>query len=178
MLRKRTMLMLAWLTLLSLVLGVYQPLQPIVQAAPVHERITGDLDFTVPDWGLQHGWFHFNVLLPKKAGDAPTGWVRWVEVNTNQEVRYVMADARCVAFSKDGASAVLTVQITSRRGWGEGQAGQWINLWLHDGGSPGANKDAFATLFWPPTEERPGCVYAEPTANIITAVGGDLEIGR
>lgn len=178
MLRKRTSFVLVLLVLTSLVMGAYQPVRPVVQAVAAHGSITGDLDFAVPDWGLQHGWFHFNVLTAKKDGVAPTGWVRWVEVNANQELRYVMADAKCVTFSKDGKNALLTVQISSRRGWGDGQAGQWLNLWLHDGGSPGANNDAFATPFWPPQDTNPGCTYVEPETNIITAVGGDLEIRR
>lgn len=94
--------------------------------------ITGNVDFAVPDWGLQHGWFHFNVTLPKGEAAAPTGWVRWVEVNVNDELRYVMAEPRCVTFSPDGQRALLTLQITNRRGWGEGQAGQFVNLWLQD----------------------------------------------
>lgn len=140
--------------------------------------ISGDADFAVPDWGLQHGWFHFNVALPEGEGTAPTGWVRWVEVNANDELRYVMAEPRCLTFSPDGNSALLTLQITNRRGWGDGQAGQFVNLWLQDGGSPGEGKDAFATPIWPPQDADPGCSYVTPEVNIITMTGGDLVIQR
>lgn len=161
------------LILTSALLGGCQPVQPLSSVA-AQGGVSGNLDFSAPDWGLDHGWFHFDVLAPQPEGTMPTGMVRWVEVNTDQAVRYVMAEPRCIAFSEDGRHAVMTVQITSRRGWGDGEAGQFLNLWLHDGGAPGAGVDQFATPFWPPQAEDPGCAYADQTADVITAVGGDL----
>jgi hypothetical protein len=173
MIGKCRMYKMVLLTLIGVLLGACQPVRPAMELVRT-AGVTGDLDFAVSDWGLEHGWFHFNVLAPQQAGAAPTGWVRWVEVNDKQELRYVMAEPRCIVFSEDGKRAVMTVQITSRRGWGDGEAGQFLNLWLHDGGAPGAGNDQFATPFWPPQVEEPGCAYAAQEANVITAVGGDL----
>ncbi|MFO7633071.1 MAG: hypothetical protein R6W76_11050, partial [Caldilinea sp.] len=177
MIGKKIVFVALLLILTSVVSGACQPVQPLTGLA-TPGSISGDLDFAAPDWGLEHGWFHFNVLAPEEEGAAPSGWVRWVELNEKQELRYVMADARCVAFSEDGKSAVLTVQITDRRGWGDGQAEQWLTLWLHDGGAPGAGADAFATPFWPPQDEDPGCAYVDQGGDIVPSMGGDLKIHR
>lgn len=169
--------LLPMLVVAALLLTGCQPVRPVSEVGMARMvSITGDIDFAVPDWGLQHGWFRLNVVAPKHEGDAPTGLVRWVEVNANDELRYVMAEPSCLTLSHDGKSALLTLHITSRRGWGDGQADQWVNLWLHDGGSPGAGKDAFATPFWPPQDQNPGCDYVEPEVNIVTAVAGNLVI--
>ena len=106
----RTMMYLCvLLTLVSVLLGGCQPVQRL-PAMVSQGSITGSLDFAVPDWGLEHGWFQFNVLAPQQEGGTPTGWVRWVEVNANQELRYVMAEPRCATFSEDGKSAVITAR--------------------------------------------------------------------
>jgi len=121
---------------------------------------------------------HLDVTGLTAANGRLTGIVRWVEVNDNLEVRYVRATPTCLSFNADGTRAVMTVQIQERLGWGDGTAGQYVNFWLHDGGTPGTGRDQFATPFWPPQDKVPGCTYADASENVITAAAGNFTIRK
>lgn len=53
---KRMTFMLVLLVVVSVLLAASQPVRPLAGLA-TPGSITGDLDFAVPDWGLEHGSF-------------------------------------------------------------------------------------------------------------------------
>lgn len=159
------------MVLALLVLSACQPLllESAAEMAQSEAALSGNFDFTLPDWGLKHGWVQFDVSLPDEETQLPEGWIRWVEVNGELDVRYVIAEPKCVSFGADGQTALMAVQISDRYGWGEGDPGQWMTFWF-DGIA-----NEFASPLWPPSDEDPGCTYEEPPyRNAIVA--GDIAI--
>ena len=164
------------LIILALVCSACQPVQPAMESAieeaGVARTVNGEIDFSNEEWGIT-GWLHFDAAEIDPDTNKAAGSVRWVEYDLDNELRYVTADAHCISFGEDGKSAVLSVQIVDKLGWGDGEPGQWLNFWLHDGGSPGATVDTFSTTFWPPVDAEPGCAYVSPEYEVLAA-GGDL----
>ena len=138
--------------------------------------VTGGIHFTASAFGME-GWMRFDVHATEP-GDLARGWVRWQEYSEANGWRRVVAHPVCVAFgeSADAPAAVVVVQIDSRSGWGEGDAGQYVPVWVRDGGTPGWNGDQFATLTWPPQDVAPPCEYGEPGFIFATIDGGNLTI--
>jgi len=138
--------------------------------------VTGGIHFAAPDFGME-GWMRFDVHATGP-GDLATGWLRWQEYRESDGWRRVVAHPICTVFgeSEGAPAAVVVVQIDSRTGWGEGEAGQYVPVWVRDGGTPGWNGDKFATLTWPPQDTAPDCEYGEPGFIFATIDGGNLMI--
>ena len=169
----RVYMFLTLLIVLGLALCGCQMVQPVSATEMESETPTGQIrasiDFTVPEWGLEHGWVSIDMPISDVEEEVAEGAVRWVEVNTEQEVRYVEAVPKCVMLSEDGQAALVAVEITDRWGWGEGEAGQWMQFWLNEAGNE------FASPLFPPSDVNPGCEYVAP-ANPIPLVAGDIAI--
>ena len=135
--------------------------------------VMGDVDFAVPDWGLAEGWIHFEVESVDAEQETAQGTVRWVEYNDAGELRYVVGMPACIAFGPDGHSAMISVQIDHRYGWGEGDRGQWMQFWVNDAGPDG--QVVFASPVFPPAEENPGCEVITPEFQ-IKAIESDLVV--
>src|SRR5512136_2981507 len=93
-------------------------------------KVTGGFHFTAAAFGME-GWMRSDVHATGP-GDLATGWLRWQEYNQTDGWRHVVAHPTCVTFgeSADAPAAVFVVQIDSRSGWGEGDAGQYIKFWM------------------------------------------------
>jgi len=137
--------------------------------------VTGGIHFTAAAFGME-GWMQSNVHATGE-GKA-SGWLRWQEYNEIDGWRRVIAHPTCVVFSESSGApaAAFVVQIDSRRGWGEGEPGQYILFWVRDGGTPGRNGDEFTTLTWPPQDAPLDCVYSEPGFIFATIDAGNLVI--
>ena len=139
-------------------------------------KVTGGIHFTAAAFGME-GWMRVNVHATG-LGDLATGWVRWQEYKESDGWRRLVAHPICVTFgeSEGAPAAVFVVQIDSKSGWGDGEAGQYIPFWVRDGGTPGRNGDDFATLSWPPQATVPDCGYREPGFLFATIDEGNLMI--
>ncbi|MHB9032317.1 MAG: hypothetical protein ACYC6L_04630 [Anaerolineae bacterium] len=147
-----------------------------VASADAPGKVTGGIHFVVPGSGME-GWMRFDVHATG-LGDAATGSVRWQEYNPIDGWRYVAAHPHCVTFNQlDGQpTALFVLHIDSRSGWGEGTAGQYVALWVVDGGTPGLDGDKFTTPYWPPQDTALSCTYVEPTFFFASIVEGNLVI--
>jgi len=138
--------------------------------------VTGGFHFTAAAFGME-GWMRFDVHATGP-GDLATGWLRWQEYNQTDGWRRVVAHPICVTFgeSEGAPAALIVVQIDSRSGWGDGVAGQYVPMWVRDGGTPGWNGDKFTTASWPPQDTAPDCGYFEPGFFFATIDEGDVMI--
>jgi hypothetical protein len=140
--------------------------------------ITGGIHFMASAFGIE-GWMRFDVHATKP-GDSASGWLRWQEYSESNGWRRLVAHSICVTFgeSQGAPAAVFVVQIDSKSGWGDGEAGQYILFWVRDGGTPGRNGDRFTTLDWPPQWTAPACEYREADFIFATIDEGNLVIHR
>jgi hypothetical protein len=146
---------------------------PVLAGSP--RKITGGIHFMAPMFGLEDGWMRFNVR-EVGPGNSATGWLRWKEYMEEYGWRRVVAHPTCVTFGvyEGKPAAVFVVEIDSKRGWGDGEPGQYIKFWVLDGGTPGRMGDDFTTLTWPPAGDPPGCDYEDPTFLPFVVDGGNL----
>jgi hypothetical protein len=140
-----------------------------------HDKVTGGIHFTVAAFGMQ-GWMRFSIHATGDGGAG--GWMRWQEYRESDGWRFVVAEPTCITFGEyEGDSAALyVVRITSISGWGDGAVGQYIPIWVHDGGTPAAAGDEFMTLSWPPQDDPPDCSYRDPSFTFAVVDGGNLTI--
>jgi hypothetical protein len=167
---KKIAITLVVLSMLALVSG------PSVRADG-HGMVTGGIHFSVAAFGME-GWMRFSIHARGKGDDA-AGTTQWQEYREDLGWRRVAAEPTCIAFGEyeGDAAAVYVVRITDISGWGDGEVGQYIPIWVHDGGTPGAAGDAFATLSWPPQDDPPDCSYRNPASPPFAVVdGGNLMI--
>ena len=177
----------ALVTLVTLIIG-------IAWAPPAQARsqrtITGNVEFPISAWepGLRI-WFHFDVQEVRPADHQATGYVSWTIYSPSLGWRYVSGTPTCAAFDKDRgdqSTAVIVVELRSKRGWGAGQPGEFARFWVRDGGQPGHQGDQWGLQsydeanfieFWPATEE-PNCTskfyFDWPTP--VDIEGGNLTI--
>jgi hypothetical protein len=136
-------------------------------------KVTGEIQ-----WSFEGGyaWFAFDVreVVPGEAQgsvslkeyDEELGWRRW------------KGHPICVAFAEgfDGEpAAAFVVQIDRITGWGPGGAGQYVKLWLSDGGTPPAAGDLAGLVVYPPRDKQPKCDYKRPKV-YWPLDGGDVAI--
>jgi len=163
-----------WIILVSLTVLLLASSAPAWADSP--GKVTGGIHFEALAFGME-GWMRFNVHATGP-DDLATGWVRWKEYRESDGWRRVVAHPVCVAFGENEGvpAAVIVVQIDSRSGWGDGSAGQYVPIWVRDGGTPARSGDMFATIYWPPSDTVPDCAYSDPSFIFATMVGGNLVI--
>jgi len=170
----RASTLLTILVILGMVLAGCQAVQPVAametEAEVQPTEVRAAFEFAFPERGLQHGWVAIDVPSFAPETDVVGGTVRWVEVNDDQEVRYVVAAPKCVSLSEDGQAALIAVEITDKWGWGAGDPGQWMQFWLNE------TDQAFESPLWPPSDVDPGCAYQAPDQS-IPLVAGSIAIG-
>ena len=94
------------------------------------------------------------------------GWRRW------------KGHPICVAFGEGFAgepAASFVVQIDSISGWGPGEVGQYMKLWVSDGGTPATEGDLAGVIVFPPRDHQPNCGFRRPKG-FWPLDGGDLTI--
>jgi hypothetical protein len=162
--------------IMSVLLAVLLLAAPPAAQADSPGAVTGGIHFTAAQFGME-GWMRFEVHATGP-GTAATGAVRWQEYNPAFGWRSVVAHAVGMSWGESGGAdaAAIVLQIDSRSGWGEGSPGQYVQMWVRDGGSPGLDHDAFATLNWPPQDDPPGCTYADASFVFATIAEGNLTI--
>jgi hypothetical protein len=138
-------------------------------------KVTGGIHFSVAAAGME-GWMRFSVHATDQGG--ARGWMRWKEYRESDGWRHVTAEPTCITFGEYAGdpAAVYVVRITQISGWGDGEVGQYIPIWVHDGGTPGADGDEFMTLSWPPQDDPPDCSYRDPSFTFAVVDGGNLMI--
>lgn len=98
--------------------------------------------------------------------DEALGWRRW------------KGHAICVGFGEGfhgEPAASFVLQIDDISGWGPGEVGQYLKLWVSDGGTPAAEGDLAGVVVYPPRNGQPNCRYQRPKA-FWPLGGGDLVI--
>jgi len=141
---------------------------------------------------------------PKITGSAHWnlgGWIGKAEVNviyigTNEAKGYfnlkekeadfyseLRAHAICVGFGEGyagepAASFVLQLDHSEASIPDGGQVGQYIKLWLSDGGTPASEGDFAGGLVVPGSDEQPDCEYEIPPMDFIWPLnaGGNVVI--
>jgi hypothetical protein len=192
--KKRISILLV-LTVFPLLLGASVP-----GLAWHPRRISGDIGFTVPEWGNPKVWFHFDVLQLSRRTHRAWGQVSWILYNESlegEQWRYLTTRPTCVIFGEyqERPAATFVVQIVTKTGFGQGEPGEYAVVWVLDGGTPGSEGDFWAKPsyqdqpdwieFWPeddppacedyPPEDLPeGLIPPQPVA----VQGGDLVIHR
>lgn len=146
-----------WLTLLllvALILSACQPIQPTATAESPTAK--GDIHFTVPAWGELAISIHFDVHQIDLATHSASGPVNWViysptlqEGGTgwrsiDSQAKYVLLGADIPGADPD--TVVVISQITVRRGWGQGEAGEYAYFWFKDSGQADGKGDQWGNI--------------------------------
>jgi hypothetical protein len=97
----------------------------------------------------------------------------------------IRAHAVCIAFGEgyageSASSLVLQIDYSEASIPGGGQVGQYIKLWLSDGGTPAKNGDFAGALVVPGSDVQPDCDYETPPIDFIWPLndGGNISIHR
>ena len=136
-------------------------------------KVTGGIQFFAEAWGDLRIWQQYSVHQVDPDTHAATGHVNWKIYSPTDGWRSIDARATCLAVTAelDGSkTAVVVARIVSKRGWGDGEPGEYARFWVRDGGTPGAKGDQWnnqsASLdpwyeFWPANAE-PDCESFTP----------------
>jgi hypothetical protein len=136
-------------------------------------KVTGGIQWSFPG---HRGWFEMDILevgpgeaqgsVNLKEYEEGLGWRRW------------KGHPICVAFGEGFAgepAASFVVQIDSISGWGPGEVGQYMKLWVSDGGTPATEGDLAGVIVFPPRHNQPNCGFRRPRG-FWPLDGGDLTI--
>ena len=130
-------------------------------------------------WAFSSSDAWVNINIKEIAPGQASGWSQIRENDHEVGWRRWTGDAVCIDFGSgpEGEPAVSYVlQISHISGQGfPGQVGQYVKLWLSDGGTPAAAGDLAGLNVWPPQDSQPECGY-EPPFFSFPITGGNIVI--